>query len=57
MVSKIVKTSIIIEYKFRDLKLNFSFLHCINDKMGKINVNVIIGSQRSSKIAPTKAKW
>jgi hypothetical protein len=57
MVKKIVKMSIIIEYKLKDLKLNFSFLHCIKDKMGKINVKAITGNQRSSKIAPTKGKW
>jgi hypothetical protein len=57
MIIKIIKLRIIIEYKFKDLKLNFSFLHCINDKMGKINVKAITGNQRSSKIAPTKEKW
>jgi hypothetical protein len=57
MIIKINKLRIIIEYKFKDLKLNFSFLHCINNKMGKINVKAIAGNQRSSKIAPTKEKW
>ena len=55
--NKIVSRIIINAYKGSDLSLNFSFLHSRKDRMGKMNVKAIIGSQRNSKTTPTKATW
>jgi len=45
----------IIEYTLSDNKLNFSFINKIRDIMGIPTIEIIQGSHRISKIAPTKA--
>jgi len=53
---KIIKTPItIIEYKLRDIKLNFSLINKISDINGIPTIEIIHGNHRISKIAPIKA--
>jgi len=54
---RITEIIMMIEYKFIDRRINFSFRQFKNNNTGKMNVNTIIGSQSISKIAPTKGKW
>lgn len=44
-----------IEYILRDIKLNFSFINRVMESKGIPTIEIIQGSHRISKIAPTKA--
>ena len=53
IVNKSVTIAIRIEYRFNDLRLNFSFDQYINETIGTMNNITRDGNHKISKIAPT----